>query len=144
MTVHFESVKNPVYVTADKKLIDCEVEFQALGEEYVPFTASPDDSEEYGREIYAQCIAGKWGAVRAYVVAVKSQAQLIADATAEKSQLQSEAEGIIVPLERALRLGMATAAEKKRLEAWEKYSVLLSRVDTGKPADIEWPQNPAA
>lgn len=31
--------------------IDCEIEQQTLG--WIPFTASPDDSEELGREIFA-------------------------------------------------------------------------------------------
>ncbi|STO18287.1 Putative phage tail assembly protein [Escherichia coli] len=32
---------------------------------------------------------------------------------------------------------MATDEERTRLEAWERYSVLVSRADTANP---EWPQ----
>ncbi|EDW5028050.1 tail fiber assembly protein, partial [Salmonella enterica subsp. enterica serovar Mbandaka] len=32
-----------------------------------------------------------------------------------------------------------TDEDHSRLEAWERYSVLVSRVDTAKP---EWPQKP--
>jgi hypothetical protein len=35
--------------------IDIELEHPTLG--VVPFTASPDDPEEHGREIYAQLVA---------------------------------------------------------------------------------------
>ncbi|ENI8715234.1 tail fiber assembly protein, partial [Salmonella enterica] len=35
----------------------------------------------------------------------------------------------------------ATDEEIKRLEAWELYSVLVSRVDTASPA---WPEKPAS
>ncbi|MCD5373439.1 tail fiber assembly protein [Escherichia coli] len=38
-----------------------------------------------------------------------------------------------------LRLNMATDEERTRLESWERYSVMVSRVDTAKP---EWPQKP--
>ncbi|EOX2113276.1 tail fiber assembly protein [Escherichia coli] len=57
----------------------------------------------------------------------------------QKSALLSEAESVIQPLERAVRLNMATNEERARLESWERYSVLVSRVDTANP---EWPQKP--
>ncbi|HAX9705664.1 TPA: tail fiber assembly protein, partial [Escherichia coli] len=34
---------------------------------------------------------------------------------------------------------MATEEERTRLSAWERYSVLLRRVDSANP---EWPQKP--
>lgn len=60
-------------------------------------------------------------------------------AESQKVALLSEAESVIQPLERAVRLNMSTDEERTRLEAWERYSVLVSRVDTAKP---EWPQKP--
>ncbi|CAM6550622.1 tail fiber assembly protein [Escherichia fergusonii] len=56
-----------------------------------------------------------------------------------KVQLLAEAESAILPLERAVRLNMATDEERIRLESWERYSVLVSRVDTTSP---EWPDKP--
>ncbi|MBN4752256.1 tail fiber assembly protein, partial [Escherichia coli] len=58
-------------------------------------------------------------------------------AESQKAALLSEAESVIQPLERAVRLKMATDEERTRLEAWERYSVLVRRVDTANP---EWPQ----
>ncbi|STE55307.1 Putative phage tail assembly protein [Escherichia coli] len=60
-------------------------------------------------------------------------------AESQKAALLSEAESVIQPLERAVRLNMATDEERARLESWERYSVLVSRVDTANP---EWPQKP--
>lgn len=68
-----------------------------------------------------------------------TQADLIWQAERKKSKLLTEAESIILPLERAVRLNMATDEERSQLESWERYSVLLSRVDTANP---EWPQKP--
>lgn len=65
--------------------------------------------------------------------------ELQQQAELQKSALLSEAESVIQPLERAVRLNMATDKERTRLESWERYSVLVSRVDTAKP---EWPQKP--
>ena len=33
----------------------------------IPFTASPDDVEEYGRLIYEKAVAGEYGEVQPYV-----------------------------------------------------------------------------
>ena len=65
--------------------------------------------------------------------------ELQQQAELQKSALLSEAESVIQPLERAVRLNMATNEEHARLESWERYSVLVSRVDTANP---EWPQKP--
>ncbi|EFN5737559.1 tail fiber assembly protein [Escherichia coli] len=65
--------------------------------------------------------------------------ELQQQAELQKAALLSEAESVIQPLERAVRLNMATDEEHTRLESWERYSVMVSRVDTAKP---EWPQKP--
>ncbi|MBK0357175.1 tail fiber assembly protein, partial [Salmonella enterica] len=52
-----------------------------------------------------------------------------------------EAETVITPLARAVKRGIATDEEQKRLEVWEEYSVLVNRVDTSKP---DWPERPAS
>lgn len=59
-----------------------------------------------------------------------------------KQTLMAEAEAVLAPLERAVRLKMATDDEKAKLTSWEAYSVLLSRVDTSSAPDIEWPRMP--
>jgi hypothetical protein len=65
---------------------------------------------------------------------------LIAEGT--KRRLLAEAERVIKPLERAVKYNMATDQEKADLEAWEKYSVLLMRIDPEKVPDIDWPVKP--
>ncbi|MGQ8775156.1 tail fiber assembly protein [Serratia sp. NA_112.1] len=57
---------------------------------------------------------------------------------------QREAANAIAPLAAAIRLNMATEAEKAALTAWETYSVLLNRVDTTTAPDVAWPQSPDA
>lgn len=62
-------------------------------------------------------------------------------AEAKKVKLLEEAEIVITPLARAVKRGIATDEEQKRLDAWELYSVLVSRVDTSDP---DWPEKPAS
>ncbi|HDL7647901.1 tail fiber assembly protein [Yersinia enterocolitica] len=85
-------------------------------------------------------ISGNWmfkdGAVIKRIYTEEEQRQ---QAESQKATLLSEAESVIQPLERAVRLNMATDEEHTQLAAWEHYSVLVSRVDTAKP---EWPQKP--
>ncbi|EKR2075925.1 TPA: tail fiber assembly protein [Salmonella enterica subsp. enterica serovar Ball] len=65
--------------------------------------------------------------------------ELVAQAEARKAELLAEAESVIAPLARAVKLGIATDEERKRLEAWELYSVMVNRVDTSAP---DWPDIP--
>ncbi|EBX2534653.1 tail fiber assembly protein, partial [Salmonella enterica subsp. enterica serovar Fluntern] len=67
--------------------------------------------------------------------------ELIAQAEAKKAELLTEAESVIAPLARAVKLNIATDEEIKRLEAWELYSVLVNRVDTSNP---DWPDVPVS
>lgn len=68
-----------------------------------------------------------------------SAEELIADAEQKRQVLRTEAEDIIAPLSRAVKLGVATEEESALLLQWEMYTVLLMRVDLSKP---EWPQVP--
>jgi len=61
-----EGVKNPVYANAQNSAINCSVKFDTFSN-YIPFTASPNDPEEYGRQLYTDLQAGVYGPVAPYV-----------------------------------------------------------------------------
>ena len=44
---------------------------------WIPFTASPDDVTEYGRELFSRASAGEFGEVAEYVAPPVSHAQLV-------------------------------------------------------------------
>ncbi|QLF80277.1 tail fiber assembly protein [Hafnia phage yong1] len=84
-----------------------------------------------------------WQFVEGVVVErVYTNDELVEQAQLKKTHLLEEATIAISPLERAVKYGMATDEEKAKLEAWERYSVLLSRVDVSKAPDVEWPEKP--
>jgi hypothetical protein len=62
----YSNVTNPVYGDASNKTIKCLVEFAGFPDP-LPFTATAEDPEAHGGEIYAELVAGKYGAVGAYV-----------------------------------------------------------------------------
>ncbi|ECA5219236.1 tail fiber assembly protein [Salmonella enterica subsp. enterica serovar Bareilly] len=70
---------------------------------------------------------------------VYSPEELRQQAEAKKVKLLEEAETVITPLARAVKQGIATDEEQKRLDAWELYSVMVNRVDTASP---DWPEVP--
>lgn len=65
-------------------------------------------------------------------------------ATSRKSAAMEEAGQAMAPLQDAVAIGMATDAESALLTEWQKYRVLLNRVDVSKAPDITWPVSPAS
>lgn len=49
---------------------------------------------------------------------------------------------VILPLQDAIDLTMATEEEKQKLIAWKKYRVRLNRTETLTAWDIVWPKKP--
>ncbi|MGV8924819.1 MAG: tail fiber assembly protein [Ewingella sp.] len=85
----------------------------------------------------------QWDGERWVTDSVAQEAAAVTVAENEKRRLQSEAERIISPLSTAVKYQMATEAEAITLADWEKYTVLLSRVDTRLAPAIKWPKTPA-
>lgn len=71
----------------------------------------------------------------------KKQAEIV-QAQQKKVALRGEADAEIAVRTDAVKYGIATEQEKKELEAWETYRVLLMRVDTSLAPNIEWPIKP--
>ena len=63
----YTDVKNPKWANAEHTAIDCEVDFDDLKEEYVPFTAVASGDYEHSHQIFAECVEGKWGDIEEYV-----------------------------------------------------------------------------
>lgn len=66
----------------------------------------------------------------------------VAEANVTKAALINSASEQIAPLQDAVNLDMATEDEKARFDAWRKYRVLLTRVDTSTAPAIVWPDMP--
>lgn len=57
------SLKNPVWIDKEHTAINCQITTSQFGDEILPFTASPNDSEEHGRIIFNNLIDGKYGPI---------------------------------------------------------------------------------
>ena len=67
MQATLTSLTNPVWANAEHTLIDCLITTSQFGAEVLPFTANPNDVEPHGRAIFADIVAGAYGAIGEYV-----------------------------------------------------------------------------
>lgn len=67
--MQLEYAKNPVWVNAEHTMIDLVIKWDTVNRE-LPFTASPDDVEEYGRQIFAAAKEGAFGPVAEYIAPI--------------------------------------------------------------------------
>ncbi|MND20854.1 Caudovirales tail fiber assembly protein [compost metagenome] len=140
-----KSAHSPRYSDPENKQITLSVLFEEydgnVGE--IPFTATADDCEDYGRDIHARAIAGEFGPIAACVP--PSDEVLAAQAQAEKARRMSIATAMIAPLQDAADMGIATPAEETNLLALKQYRVELNRIEQqpGYPSTIAWPEKPA-
>ena len=60
------SVRNVVWANYENTLVEMEVDFVEMEEEYVPFLANPNDSEPHGVDLYNRAVAGEFGPIGDY------------------------------------------------------------------------------
>ena len=84
----------------------------------------------------------KWNGSKWVTDKALQQAAAIQEAEEKKTRLLNAAAAKIAPLQDAVDTSMATNDDKAQLTAWKTYRVLLSRIDTSKAPDIEWPVSP--
>ncbi|WP_454710946.1 tail fiber assembly protein [Cupriavidus nantongensis] len=108
-----------------------------LGDGYHGVGELPEGVTDLPRPSLAHVWAGAGWALDA---ALAAQLQL-GDNKVEKSARETRARAAMEPLQMAVDIDVATAAEADSLLAWKRYFVLLSRVDLANPA---WPEEPAA
>lgn len=84
----------------------------------------------------------KWNGERWVTDEVAQKDAEVTVANSTKAALMKSASEQIGPLQDAIDLDMATDNEKARFNAWRKYRVLLTRVDTSTAPAITWPEIP--
>ncbi len=61
----YSNVSDPIWTNEAHTVVDCVVEFDHLVDP-VAFSASPEDSWEHGRGIFARCANGDFGPIKEY------------------------------------------------------------------------------
>lgn len=66
----YTKVFYPQWANAEHTAINCDVDFDDLSEELVPFTAVASGDYEHSHQIFAECLAGQYGEIAEYVAPV--------------------------------------------------------------------------
>lgn len=65
--MEYTQVTNPQWANAEHTVINCDVDFDDLREELVPFSATATGDYEHSHQIFAECVEGKYGEIAEYV-----------------------------------------------------------------------------
>lgn len=121
--------KNPKY-NADGT-IDVEVNHPVYG--WIPFTASPNDSESHGLLIYQAALAGMYGEIAPYV---KSEAEYISEALNERDVRVAEIDKTATnPI-----LWNALTKEEQQAFSDKRAALMAIEQQPGYPTDVIWPE----
>jgi hypothetical protein len=93
----YTQVKNPQWANAEHTAINCDVDFDDLKEELVPFTAVASGDYEHAHQIFAECVAGQYGEIAEYVAPVIPE--YVAPPAPTKEQLMAELQALAAKIE---------------------------------------------
>ena len=94
------SVRNPVRNSVGG--VDCEYNHPQYG--WIPFTASPYDTEELGRSIYADCVSGVYGPIAEYVAPPPEPTQVPQSVTRFQARAALMQAGLLADVEAYMAL----------------------------------------
>jgi hypothetical protein len=135
--MNYTNVKNPIWSNAEHTAIDCEVDFDDIKDEFVPFTANPlDTSNPSSKQIYDQCVAGEFGVIAEWTPPTTEE--LAAQARGQRDALLQEVDSIVG---NPLRWASFSQAQQT---AWANYRQALLDVpqQPGFPNTINWSNKP--
>jgi hypothetical protein len=127
----------PKFATAGKQSIDCQIDHPQYG--WIPFTASPQDTEAQGRTVYAQLIAGVHGPITEYVPPPPPSTEHLArEARAKRDAALSASDWTQLP-------DASPLLAPERSQAWAAYRQALRDVtrQSGFPNTVNWPASPS-
>lgn len=128
--------RNPQFSTDDGNVVNLEIEHALYG--WVPFSATPSDAAQLGRDLFARALAGDFGPIAQYAGPSQTE-RLSANARAERdARLAADVDPIV---SNPLRWGSLTPESQ---QAWREYRRALLDVtgQDGFPGQISWPTKP--
>lgn len=128
MKLTLESAKAPQWADAAKTAINVTVRFKEIPGEDLPFTATANDPEEHGRDIYARAVAGEFGAVAAYVAPPPLPPSVPTAVTMRQVRLALLNAGLLSRVSAAISALPSPRREAVEIE-WE-YSTTVARSGT--------------
>lgn len=127
--------KSPKFSNYNKTSIDVMWHHPEHGE--IPFTATPDDSEAHGREIYSLAKGGKFGEVSPYDGPSPDE-QKASTIRQQRDYLLSELDVVV---SNPLRYAEFSEEEKSQIAVYRQALLDVPQQD-GFPDSVDWPAKP--
>ena len=136
--MNYKQVKNPIWANAEHTIIKCEINFDDLKEEFVPFSADLKDTYAHTKKIFNECVDGIWGDITEFKPYVPTTKELAGIARLQRDALLSEVDKIV-----GNPLRWASFSEAQQ-QAWADYRQALLDVpqQASFPDTINWPTKP--
>lgn len=131
MNITYTHIKNPKWANAEHTFLDCEVNFDHLPEEYVPFGAVASGDLPHTHQIFAECVEGKWGRIAEYTPPpISFYEQQIRN---KRNRLLAETDWT-----------QAADVPQTIKDTWQSYRQSLRDIpqQEGFPMDVVWPVPP--
>jgi len=98
MDITYTNARNPKWGDIEQTVIEIEVNFDHLNEEYVLFSANPMDTATHGVEIYNRAVAGDFGAIADYTPPADITGEdAMAMLRAERDALLTSSDWMVLP-----------------------------------------------
>ena len=112
--------RNPKWSNSEHNMIDLEVDFMDLKEEWLPYSACADDPCQHSREVYSRAVNGEFGEIKEYEDYMKW-------VPVNKTQINVSTEGLVQIL---LEKGVLTDEEVDTILVEETSTVGFARTTT--------------
>lgn len=116
------TVRNLRYSSPDNSSVDLEIEHPEYG--WIPFTATPDDTEQHGRDIYEAALAGEYGQVAPYVAPPPTTEPVPSSVTRRQGRLALLQVGKLDVVEEAIE-GNQQGLIEYEADTWERSNPFL-------------------
>lgn len=133
--MNYTTVKNCVWANPEQTLLSCEVDFDDLQEEFVPFAAVASGDYPHSHDIFARAVAGEFGDIKPFSISPEEKAARIRQ---QRDSLLTQVDAIAANPLRWKELS------PEQQEAWAQYRFALLKVPQQEtfPESVTWPIKP--
>lgn len=141
--MQYTQVKNPKWADFEKTVIQCEVNFDDIVDEFVPFGAIASGDYPHTHEIFARCIAGDFGDIQEYDGPLPpTEEELLEQKRREvRNQRNEKLKELDYVVSNPLRFASFTDEQKAELATY-RQALLDVPQQSGFPIEVTWPVIP--
>lgn len=131
----YNSVRNCAWANPEQTLLNCEVDFDDLQEEFVPFAAVASGDYAHTHDIFARAVAGEFGDIKPFSISPEEKAARIRQ---QRDALLAQVDALAT---NPLRWAELTPEQQ---QAWAQYRLALLAVPQQAtfPESVTWPVKP--